>query len=83
MGDCFDFDFRTHRQGRDLNGRSCGIGIDKKASIDLVHGCKLCQVGHEHGGFHHMRQVQTLTFKQALQILKNALGLFFDASGYQ
>lgn len=81
------YHFNLHRgtfgQRGDLN-RGTGWKIPGEiAGVNLIHRCKVAEVGHEHRAFENICKGQSLIVQNGLHVFQHALGLRFDVAGHQ
>lgn len=77
----FDLHVRTLGQRRNLH---CGARREiarEILGIDFVHSGEVGEVGHEHGGLHHVGEREFLVVEDGLHVFEHALGLGFDVAG--
>lgn len=77
----FDLHVRAFGQRGDLHRGTRREIAREILSIDLVHPGEVGEVGHEHGGLHHVGEREFLVVEDGLHVFEHAFGLGFDVAG--
>jgi len=80
MCDDLDLDAGAAGEGRNLDGGSGREWGFEKLSVNCIHGRKFTQIDHENGGLDDVAGIQALVSQENLNVLKDASGLWLDAS---